>query len=57
MLQAFLDEFPKGTNAGAARVRVTAMQRQEAEATSAEERHRQETDAWAAVAANSEGTT
>jgi len=50
MLQAFLDEFPKGTNAKPARAQLAELEKQEAKIRRAEERRATETAAWAAVA-------
>jgi clan AA aspartic protease (TIGR02281 family) len=53
-LHAFLNEFPNGTNADEARALLADLQRQAAEAKTADEQRRQETEAWGAVAASKE---
>ena len=50
-LGAFLEEFPNGTHAEAARSRLADLERQAADARSREEDRARETAAWGAVAA------
>ena len=56
-LQAFLDEFPKGANSDRARVRLAELRTEEAKAKSEAERRAKETDAWGAVAAETDVAT
>jgi formylglycine-generating enzyme required for sulfatase activity len=51
-LRAYLDEFPKGANAGAAQARAAVLEREAQAAKAADERGRQETAAWAAASAS-----
>ena len=53
-LRAYLDEFPKGANAGAAQARIAALEREAAEARAAEQQRAQETAEWGAVAASTD---
>jgi formylglycine-generating enzyme required for sulfatase activity len=53
-LRAYLDEFPKGANAGAAQTRLATLEREAAEDTAAERLRAQETEAWNAVATSSD---
>jgi formylglycine-generating enzyme required for sulfatase activity len=53
-VRAYLDEFPKGANAGVAKARIGELERGAAEARAAEERRAQETADWGAVAASTE---
>ncbi len=47
--RAFLDEFPKGEHAAAARAKLADLEKAAAEARAAEERRSRETAAWAAA--------
>ena len=53
-LRAYLDEFPKGANAGAAQARIAALEREAAEARAVEQQRAQETAEWGAVAASTD---
>jgi hypothetical protein len=53
-LRAYLDEFPKGSNAAAAQTRIAALEKKAAEQRASEQRRAQETEEWAAVAASSD---
>ncbi len=49
-LRAYLNEFPKGTNAAAAQERIMALERNADEARAAEQRRSEETAEWARIA-------
>ncbi|MGO9473272.1 MAG: toll/interleukin-1 receptor domain-containing protein [Rhodomicrobium sp.] len=51
-LRTFLDEFPKGENAAAAKARLETLEQERAAARRGEEKQRAETEAWAKVAAS-----
>jgi hypothetical protein len=51
-LGTFIEEFPKGENAEAARAWLEKLQQEQAAGRRAEEKQRAETDAWAKVAAS-----
>jgi WD40 repeat protein len=53
-LRAFLDEFPKGTNAEAARAKLAELERAGESERQAQERRRQETEDWGAIAASTD---
>jgi formylglycine-generating enzyme required for sulfatase activity len=53
-LRAYLDEFPKGANAGAAQAQIAELEREAAQARAAEQRRRQETAEWDAVAVSTD---
>jgi hypothetical protein len=53
-LRAYLDEFPKGANSGAARARIAALEREAAEARAAEQQRARENAEWGAVAASTD---
>ena len=50
-LRGFLDEFPNGAHAGAAKSKLAELERQDATAREAEERQRRQTEAWASASA------
>lgn len=52
-LRAYLDEFPKGSNAAQAQARIAALEKGAAEQRAAEQRRGQETAEWGAVVAAS----
>ena len=54
VLQAFLDEFPNGNNVSKAQARIVALQKEAAEVKTNAERHRRETEAWAAIAGSTD---
>jgi hypothetical protein len=56
-LKAFLDEFPKGAHAQAARTRLSALENRAAEAQATHERRAQETGDWAEAAASGQKET
>jgi formylglycine-generating enzyme required for sulfatase activity len=53
-LRAYLDEFPKGANTGAAQASIDLLEREAAEAKAVERLRAQETEAWGAVAASTD---
>jgi hypothetical protein len=53
-LQAYLDEFPKGTNAGQAHARIAAVKKEAAGQRAAEKRRVQETMEWGVIAASTD---
>jgi hypothetical protein len=53
-LQAYLDEFPKGSNAAQAQARMVALGKEAADQRAAEQRRVQETAEWGAVAASTD---
>jgi formylglycine-generating enzyme required for sulfatase activity len=53
-LRAYVDEFPKGSNAAQAQMRIAALQKEAAEQRAAEQRRAQETAEWGAVAASTD---
>jgi formylglycine-generating enzyme required for sulfatase activity len=55
-LRAYVDEFPKGANAGVAQARIAVLEREAEEVRTAEQRRTKETEAWGAVAASTDRT-
>jgi hypothetical protein len=53
-LRAYLDEFPKGANAGPAQARIAALEREAAEAAAIERLRTQEMEAWGVVAGSTD---